>query len=105
MEPGQGQLHVGAGHRCKMLGRLRINNPRTRVSSGEVNDDLNEFGCKDGQEGSGEVTEDLELLRWKKNPPNQVKEKIHLFHIIKAMINAHHEDGVNTRNIVCWLGI
>ena len=42
-----------------MLGRLRIDNPRTRVSSGEAKVGLNEFGCEDGQEGGGEVTDDL----------------------------------------------
>ena len=47
------------------------------MSSGEVIDDLNEFGCEDGQEGSGTVTEDLELLRrMEKTQLTKVKDKI-----------------------------
>ena len=58
-----------------MLGHLRIDNPRTRVSSGKVKVDLNEISCEDSCGNSGEVTGDLTKLlrRMKKNPPNQVK--------------------------------
>ena len=83
---------------------MRIDN-QSEVSSGEVTDDLNEFGCEDGQEGSGEVTEDLELLRWKKNPPNKVNEKIHLFHTIETIETMDAIRMESIRGTLCMIDL
>ena len=46
-----------------MLGHLRIDNPRTRVSSGEVNDDLIEISCEDSYKASASLRIDNRRTR------------------------------------------